>query len=202
MNDIKSLRLVLDKIKLNKTKDIMSIIYNLKQRTTAISRKNKLRHFFTLYKEGMSVLDVGVSREDSRDLPNRNYFLKHFPFSGELYTGLGVQDLSNMEQIFSDKKFIQYPGKKIPFKNREFDWTFSNAVIEHVGFEDDQLEFLNEMLRVSNNVFLLHPTNISQLSLILTYLFYIGIILFFIGGLQNTGMEEQKIVYIFFHIVD
>ena len=135
----------------------MSLIYNLKKKVMKISRSKKFEHFFTLFEEGMSVLDVGVSKENNRDMPNRNYFLKHFPYSGEFYTGLGVQNISDMDKIFPGKSFYQYPGSDFPFKENQFDWIYSNAVIEHVGLEEEQLKFINEMIRVSDNVFFTTP---------------------------------------------
>jgi len=44
-----------------------------------------------------------------------------------------------------------------PFRDNEFEWVFSNAAIEHVGTYDDQLQFLNEMMRVGKNVFFTTP---------------------------------------------
>jgi ubiquinone/menaquinone biosynthesis C-methylase UbiE len=62
-----------------------------------------------------------------------------------------------MEAIFPGKRFVQYSGGRFPFRDKEFDWIFSNAVIEHVGDESAQLEFVNEMLRVAKNVYFTTP---------------------------------------------
>ena len=114
-------------------------------------------HFYSLFKEGESVLDVGVSPESKKALPARNYFLKNYRYNHGTYTGLGVRDLTGMENLFPGKRFVQYPGGKFPFSDKEFDWVFSNAVIEHVGDDCAQLLFLNEMMRVANNVFFTTP---------------------------------------------
>jgi hypothetical protein len=45
----------------------------------------------------------------------------------------------------------------MPFAAKEFDWVFSNAVIEHVGDAEDQFHFLLELLRVARNVFFTTP---------------------------------------------
>jgi hypothetical protein len=135
----------------------MSIIIEYKKKTMRSSREKKLRHFYSLFKEGESVLDVGVSAESRRDLPAANYFLKNYRYDPRTYTGLGVQDLTGMEELFPGKRFVQYPGGKFPFSDKEFDWVFSNAVIEHVGDDGAQLAFLNEMMRVASNVFFTTP---------------------------------------------
>jgi len=49
------------------------------------------------------------------------------------------------------------PAESIPFKDNEFDWVFSNAVIEHVGDNNAQVYFVNEMIRVGKNVFFTTP---------------------------------------------
>lgn len=136
----------------------MSMIIEVKKKVMRASREKKLQHFYSLFNEGESVLDVGVSAESKKNgLPARNYFLKSYRYDTRTYTGLGVQDLSGMEDLFPGKCFVQYPGGRFPFIDKQFDWVFSNAVIEHVGDDDAQLLFLNEMIRVANNVFFTTP---------------------------------------------
>ena len=121
------------------------------------SREAKLRHFFSLAQEGQSILDLGVSAEPPGAYPLLNYFFKNYKYAPDTYTGLGVQDLSSMSEKYPGNKFLTYDGRKLPFKDKQFDWVFSNAVIEHVGYDKDQLFFLNEMLRVSKRVFFTTP---------------------------------------------
>lgn len=135
----------------------MSLVIDLKKKAMATSRKKKLNHFYSLYKEGESVLDVGVSAESAKGLPARNYFLKKYQYDYSLYTGLGVQDMTGMEDLFPGRNFVQYEGGRFPFLDKKFDWVFCNAVIEHVGDRNSQLFFLNEMMRVANNVFFTTP---------------------------------------------
>ncbi len=68
-----------------------------------------------------------------------------------------MQDLSDMNNLFPDKRFVTYQGGKFPFDDDEFDWVFSNVVIEHVGNDEALLMFINEMLRVAKNVFFTTP---------------------------------------------
>jgi 2-polyprenyl-3-methyl-5-hydroxy-6-metoxy-1,4-benzoquinol methylase len=118
------------------------------------SRTKKLDHFYSLYRGG-NVLDVGVSGKER--LPAVNMFLKNFRYAGQFYTGLGVQDLTEVAARHPDKRFVRYTGGMFPFKDNAFDWVFSNSVIEHVGDNDAQLKFVNEMLRVGKNVFFTTP---------------------------------------------
>ncbi len=136
----------------------MSMIIEAKKKVMGTNREEKLRHFYSLFNEGESVLDVGVSAESKKGgLPARNYFLKNYRYDAGTYTGLGVHDLAGMEDLFPGKRFVHYPGGRFPFSDKQFDWVFSNAVIEHVGDDDAQLLFLNEMIRVAHNVFFTTP---------------------------------------------
>jgi hypothetical protein len=110
-----------------------------------------------LFKAGQSVLDVGVSDASRKRLPGVNYFLKNYRFDPGTYTGLGVQDLSGLQKLFPGKRFVQYPGGTFPFADKEFDWVFSNAVVEHVGDDEARLIFVNEMMRVAKHVFFTTP---------------------------------------------
>ena len=53
--------------------------------------------------------------------------------------------------------FVKYPGSLFPFPEKSFDRVFSHAVIEHVGDDKAQVLFINEMMRVSDNVFFTTP---------------------------------------------
>jgi len=135
----------------------MKITRTVRAKVMERSRKKKLEHFFSMCNRGMNVLDVGVSSEKYKGESTLNYFLKNFPYPATDYTGLGIHDLSGMEQLFPQKNFVQYSGTDFPFEDNQFDWVFSNAVIEHVGCEQEQIKFVNEMFRVGKNVFFTTP---------------------------------------------
>ena len=98
----------------------MSIILKAKEKVIEQSRKKKLRYFYSHFKNGDSVLDVGVAVELKEGLQARNYFLKNYRYGPETYTGLGVQDLSGMSDLFPGKRFVQYSGGQFPFSERLF----------------------------------------------------------------------------------
>jgi ubiquinone/menaquinone biosynthesis C-methylase UbiE len=119
------------------------------------SRGSKSVDFFSEFKPGMTVLDVGVSGD--HQLPHQNYFLKNFPYDLSCYTGLGIDSLDHLEAKYPQATFVTYDGKRFPFKDRQFDWVFSNAVIEHVGDAAAQRVFVQEMQRVAKRVFFTTP---------------------------------------------
>ena len=47
--------------------------------------------------------------------------------------------------------WVQADALSLPFKDSSFDLVFSNAVIEHVGDEIEQMKFVNEHTRVGKN---------------------------------------------------
>jgi len=133
----------------------MSLLQNLKIRVATQSRRVKNKHFRSLY-QGGPVLDVGVQASGA-DHEGINLFLREFPFAPELYTGLAIEDLSALAREHPGKHFVTYGGGRFPFADKTFEWAFSNAVVEHVGDERAQLEFVDEMLRVARRVFFTTP---------------------------------------------
>jgi SAM-dependent methyltransferase len=67
-----------------------------------------------------------------------------------------VQDLSNHYQ---DKKFIRLTEKKLPFKDKEFDFVIASHVIEHV---EDVDFFIKELERVSSKGYIELPTMLED----------------------------------------
>jgi SAM-dependent methyltransferase len=132
----------------------MGLMSSVKKHVMQGSRRRKLEHFYSLYTGG-KVLDAGVSGESR--VAGENMFLETFRFSDDLYTGLGVMDLTELQAKCPNKRLVTYPGDYFPFDDKEFEWVFSNAVIEHVGDAAAQLRFVNEMLRVGKQVFFTTP---------------------------------------------
>ena len=67
-----------------------------------------------------------------------------------------VQDLSNHYQ---DKKFIRLTEKKLPFKDKEFDFVVASHVMEHV---EDVNFFIKELERVSKKGYIELPTMLED----------------------------------------
>jgi len=100
------------------------------------------------------ILDVGFSENEYSNTDN--FIEKHYPFP-EMLTALGVDTPDEIKRRYPKVNFVHYDGKKFPFKDKEFDICWSNAVIEHVGEKDDQLFFLKEIDRVAKSAFITTP---------------------------------------------
>ena len=101
------------------------------------------------------VLDIGVTSDDSYQ--ESNYFERLYPYKDRIVC-VGTEDGSHLEKKYPGMKFIPInPHEPLPFKDKEFDIAFSNAVIEHVGSRENQRAFILEMLRVTRSFFLTTP---------------------------------------------
>jgi hypothetical protein len=98
-------------------------------------------------RRGESVLDVGVSALD--DLPGENYFLRSYPYPDQV-TAVGIDDLNDLARRYPSVTFIQADGRALPFEDGAFDVVHCNAVIEHVGAEEDQRLLVAELVRVAH----------------------------------------------------
>lgn len=93
------------------------------------------------------VLDIGATCVADRQ--ESNFFEQMFPYPQNL-TAVGVEDMSGMNATFPNITFIQIkPDQALPFGDKQFDVAFSNAVLEHVGDERRQRDFVREVTRVS-----------------------------------------------------
>lgn len=134
-------------------------LLRLKEKVKSHSRKKKDKLFYSFCTDNCKILDVGVSSEidpHHTDISS-NHFLKGFRFPDEYYTGLGIEPMDGLSMAYPKKSFIQYDGNVFPFDDDTFEWSYSNAVIEHVGDYASKLNFIKEMARVSKKVYFTTP---------------------------------------------
>jgi SAM-dependent methyltransferase len=124
-----------------------------------------------------NVLDVGFSEEEYSDTDN--FLEKHYPYL-EKITALSLETPEAFLHARKDEKFnipeeavlekrkqasqrypqlnvVTYDGKNFPFPHKSFNVCWSNAVLEHVGDEKEQIEFLKEIKRVAKVGFITTP---------------------------------------------
>lgn len=92
--------------------------------------------------KGKKILDVGMGAGAT------SFFLAK---KGFWVTGVDVDNLS----IYEDLKPVTYDGRKMPFKNNEFDTAIIVHVLHHCA---DGLEVLKEAKRVSKRVVFIEDT--------------------------------------------
>jgi 2-polyprenyl-3-methyl-5-hydroxy-6-metoxy-1,4-benzoquinol methylase len=70
-----------------------------------------------------------------------------------------ICDIQNLSNFYKSKKFVQLESKKLPFKDKEFDFVISSHVIEHV---EDVSFFIKELERVSSKGYIELPTSLED----------------------------------------
>ena len=125
------------------------------------------RRKFGLFMETMAptaettVLDVGVDAfgelsVNEGSCGTLNFFEEMYPWQGQL-TAVGQHEGERFRSSYPDARYIQADALELPFEDGAFDIVFSNAVIEHVGGEEDQRRFVAEALRVGRRAFITTP---------------------------------------------
>ena len=70
-----------------------------------------------------------------------------------------ICDVQNLSNHYQDKKFIRLTEKKLPFKDKEFDFVVASHVMEHV---EDVNFFIKELERVSKKGYIELPTMLED----------------------------------------
>jgi SAM-dependent methyltransferase len=128
------------------------------------SRRRKLRLFLEEMRPTATttVLDVGVDEVGfggaggQEGCTTHNFFEELYPWR-ERIIAVGLHEGVGFRERYPQIAYVQADGCALPFPDRAFDITFSNAVIEHVGGPERQAAFVREALRVSDRVFLTTP---------------------------------------------
>lgn len=126
----------------------------LKQKISNRNREKKFKHAMSLIKNNDVIIDIGV---DPFLGGNTNYFEKWYKLPNKL-TCLGVYaDFSKFKKEFPDFNLIEFNGFDFPLFEEKFDFAFSNAVIEHVGDNNKQIEWLSEIKKICNTLMITTP---------------------------------------------
>ena len=70
-----------------------------------------------------------------------------------------IADIKDFSNFYKNKKFVQIKEKKLPFKDKEFDFVIASHVIEHV---DDFEFFIKELGRISSKGYIELPTRLGD----------------------------------------
>ena len=70
-----------------------------------------------------------------------------------------IADIKDFSNFYKNKKFVQIKEKKLPFKDKEFDFVIASHVIEHV---DDFEFFIKELERISSKGYIELPSRLGD----------------------------------------
>ena len=115
----------------------------------------------THYSIKSSLLDIGTT-------PSSEYgqnLLLDYVQNNKKVTCISNQNIMNLKKKYKNiKSFIKGDGKSLPFKDNQFDISYSSATIEHVGSKKEQLQFLKESIRVAKKyIFITTPNRFFPL---------------------------------------
>ena len=79
-------------------------------------------------------------------------------FSANKYASV-IADIQDLSNFYKDKNFIKISEKRLPFKDKEFDFIIASHVIEHV--EDFEF-FVKELERISSKGYIELPTRLGD----------------------------------------
>lgn len=101
-----------------------------------------------------TILDVGVSDVIQG---GDNIIERLHPHHSQI-TAVGLGEGGKFRESFPVIKYQQIAaGSQLPFSDGEFSISAANAVLEHVGSEENQKYFVFELMRVANQVFISIP---------------------------------------------
>lgn len=103
-----------------------------------------------------TLLDVGATSDQS--YATSNYVEAWYPYKGKI-TAVGLDDAGFLEQRYPGLTYRRADGRSLPFPDSSFDVVHSSAVLEHVGNDRCQLDFLLELARVARRVVFLTTPN-------------------------------------------
>jgi SAM-dependent methyltransferase len=135
-----------------------SVLSSLAESLTIKARSDMFDEFLRVMKPtpDSRVLDLGVTSENEG--PGANYFDYKYPYQNKL-TCAGLQDATYLCKDIPSIKYVKLvpDDGRLPFADNEFDIVHCNAVIEHVGSTEKQIQFAREIARVSKKFFVTTP---------------------------------------------
>jgi len=70
-----------------------------------------------------------------------------------------ICDVQDLSKYYPDRKFIELKEKKLPFRDKEFDYVIASHVMEHV---EDLSFFISELERISSKGYIELPTKLED----------------------------------------
>lgn len=125
----------------------------------AVSRFNRIRKYNIFkssigFTEQTRILDVGFS--DAEYSTTDNFLERNYPYPQNI-TALGIDTPKEFTKRYPLVKVVTYDGNVFPFEKDSFDICWSNAVLEHVGDFEKQLDFIKEIKKASLRSFITTP---------------------------------------------
>lgn len=170
------------------------VVETLASAISGRNRRDKFQDFLLRLEpsETDKIIDVGVNDEEYSD--HDNFLEKNYKYPQNI-TAVSQFKLARFPSRYPLVRAVTGDGLDLPFEDQSFAIAYSNAVIEHVGSQQSQIQFLRELKRVGRKGYVTTPsrefpvelhTRIPLLHLILTKQLF-DKFLIFIGKEWATG---------------
>jgi hypothetical protein len=104
-------------------------------------------------------LDHGSTPDTFRE--DSNCFIRWLIEDAAIVYATSPEDISHLDKVFPGLTVVSWPPKKDNLG--KIDYIISSAVIEHVGSEKQQIQYINDLLQISNNILLTTPNRFHWL---------------------------------------
>ena len=135
-----------------------SFLYKIFQKIT-LKARNEFFNLFLVnnnYSKDKSIIDIGSTPSLERE---QNIFLENIK-DNQNVTCLSNQDCRILKKKYKNiKNILIGNAKNTMLENDSFDIVHSNATIEHVGSFENQVSFVKEMFRISNESIFIQTPN-------------------------------------------
>lgn len=123
------------------------------------NRRKKYREFIDLLQPRCTDTIIDIGATDTDYSATDNYLEKHYPYPDRI-TAVSPVRMERFSRDYPQITAITGDGCDLPFPDCSFDIAYSNAVIEHVGGRERQIQFVREMRRVSRRCYLTTPNRL------------------------------------------
>jgi len=141
----------------------MHFIENIKWKVSKMNRLNKMK-FIRDYIDSLpesKIIDVGVQSYENESKDSfTNYIEKYFLSINRKIDVLGLDedsDWSWFKKSYPNCNLILFDGRNFPTPINKYDFALSNAVLEHVGSREQQLEWLKGLRNICHNLIITTP---------------------------------------------
>ena len=135
-----------------------SFLYKIFQKIT-LKARNEFFNLFLVnnnYSKDKSIIDIGSTPSLEKE---QNIFLENIK-DNQNVTCLSNQDCRILKKKYKNiKNILIGNAKNTMLENDSFDIVHSNATIEHVGSFENQVSFVKEMFRISNESIFIQTPN-------------------------------------------
>lgn len=129
------------------------VFYAVLNPFSILMRKARMRLFIIIMKpvKGMKILDLGGQPA-----------IWDFVETPLIITCVNLPGIAMIEyKTHHNIRYVEGDACNMPiFQSGDFDMVFSNSVIEHVGDTEKQIQFANEVMRLSNNYWIQTPCKV------------------------------------------